>query len=503
MQFVDFQLSPRKNRVIAMFSAAVLIVAAGIYLFQNLAKGEDLSYDEFYSLERSHGFEKFDDWLSVYSLNKPTARKPPLQYWLNALSMKLGMSDILAVRFWSYIFYLGLSIATAWMCHYLNQDNPWVIPASVLMIFSSHQLTRLAQSGYLDSGMSFFMMSSMVALCYAKQNPKLWILCGVLAGLGALQKVPVALLFLGIMLYILNKKQDEYYRWSLLRQNKFFNCGLVIATILFLIWPILQSFKYGIYYIDFAYQKEMFDRFSPFRKEAYSNSGAWDWFGWLWSDWHVFSIVACVCAASAIIFQRWRKDYLFYSLAVLACLTVIAFTLASGKIYSRYLAVLSPLLICVTIKVVSDLLPWKPSLLIIISIVFVLSFSNSQRVDAKNKRSWNYSTMKELVSSIDRYRKDSDYVMINRLLIPAGAYGYFGSSNRVFSYYTRLFDRRFNSFMRILEENKHTSSIIGIARTSEISILTHVLGNVEELDAKGKFIIWRYTPPTAALGLGN
>ena len=68
------------NRVVTLLLALALLIVVGANAFRHITQSQYLEYDEFYSLERSHGFDKFNDWLSVYSLNEPTAKKPPLQY---------------------------------------------------------------------------------------------------------------------------------------------------------------------------------------------------------------------------------------------------------------------------------------------------------------------------------------------------------------------------------------------------------------------------------------
>ena len=482
------------NRVVPIFLGLALIMLVGFNVSQNLGQNYSLHYDEFYSLERSHGFEKFEDWWSVYSLNEPTAKKPPLQYWMSGLAMKLGMSDVLALRIWSWVFFIGVLVVTAWTSYVLKPDNVWVIPATVLLLGCSLQFVDLARSGLLDAGLGFFMMASLLAFLGARTNPKLWILCGVLIGLGALQKAPVALLFIAIMLYIYKRKQDTDYQWSTLRQNSYFNRGLWIAVVMFLSWPILQTFKFGSSYLQVAVKKQMLDRFSPLRAEAETRSGAWDWVDWLWSDLHWGAILVVLAVVAAVIAPRWRRDNSTFALALLACIIILGFTLASGKIYSRYLAVLTPIMICVTVKVIADLVAWKPGVFLVAAVFFGLSFTSVQQFIENEDDDDSYRRAQQRVAYIDQFRLDSDFVVFNRTLIPPGAYGYFGKSRQTFRAYDVVDDRELEKIMDNLGPETSNNAVLGFDLVSNKAQLEQKMPGIQIVDAGDEFMIWRFVP---------
>ena len=482
------------NRVAPILLATIFTLFIGYIVSSNLEKGGSLHYDEFYSLERSHGFDKFGDWFSVYSENEPSAKKPPLQYWLNGLSMKFGLSDILALRLWSAVFFVGLLVVCGWTSFYLKQDNPWVIPATILLAGSSVQLVELARSGLLDVGMGFFLMTSLLTFFAARTRPQLWLLCGLMVGLGSLQKAPVALLFIAILLYVLKKKGDPDYQWSILRQNRYFNRGLWTAVGLFLIWPIVQSFKYGSGYINVAIKKQMLNRFSPLREEAESHSGALEWMDWLWNDLHWLAIVAGICVVAAVVFPRWRKDNATFAYALICCLIILGFTLASGKIYSRYLGILTPILICVTVKVIADLVSWKPGIFIVSLPFFALSYNNIQQT-IHDEGENTYVFYRDRVAYLDHFRNDTDFVVINRRLIPPGAYGYFGKSTIPFRAYDSIKAHEKRKMLEDLAEMRGGEAIVGFDRLESRTQIEQKFPGIEELDNDGEFFVWRYRPP--------
>src|SRR5688572_6216461 len=129
---IQYLKSISNEKIFALALAALLLFSAGAALFPALSANSTFQYDEFYSLERSNGFDKFGDWLTVYSGNQPSFKKPPLQYWLNAINLELGMPITLSIRLWSYLFMLALLAVSAFTCYYLCGENAWSIPAGIL-----------------------------------------------------------------------------------------------------------------------------------------------------------------------------------------------------------------------------------------------------------------------------------------------------------------------------------------------------------------------------------
>ena len=319
-----------RSSMLAIVVSLGIFLGAAIFFSHHLSTGRNLHYDEFYTLERSSGFEKHNDWLSVYSWNRKTAKKPPLQYWLTGISMKLGMPDLLALRIWSFISFLGLLLAGGYFCFLLTGGNVWAGAACILMLCNSSVLVSLGRSGLLDAGMGFFVMSSLLAFYLARENDWAWLVCGLMIGLGSLQKAPVALVFVGIMLFILARQRDEDYRWADLRQNKSFNHGCFLASFMLFSWPLVQTFRMGFEYFEVAIHKEMIKRFVP-ADDKIVGGEMFDWADWLWQDLHVFCLVAGLCVLLVLFSKRWRKNHFLFALAVLILITLVGFSLARGK----------------------------------------------------------------------------------------------------------------------------------------------------------------------------
>ena len=342
--------------------------------------------------------------------------------------------------------------------------------------------------------MGFFIMLSLLTFFYAKENSKFWILCGLFSGLGAMQKAPVAIVYIAIMFYVL-RKRDEYYRWSSLRENKDFNRGLYLSIFLLLFWPVLQTFRHGIYYIKSAIGKEMLGRFTPFGGERIANSNFFNWLGWLWNDLHLIGIVAIVCVLLVFCCRRFRENHRLFALSIIIVVVAVAFSFATGKLYSRYLAVLTPLLICITVTVLSDFMSWKPGILILCAIFFGMYFNEIDKTIEKINATHRYSTIKKYVHLIDDFKREGDYVMLDSCIIPRGAYGYSGTGRNYFSgvRFCRGENpkRKLKTIKLKLQYATGKESLIGFTKQSYQPAMEEILGSVEVLKSVNEYMVWR------------
>jgi len=482
------------TKVPAVFAALLILLAAITILSTDLTTGKNLYGGEYNTLERSAAFSKQGDWLSVYSSNARSGKKPPLQYWLTAIHLKLGMPELVSLRMWPFIFLIGLLVVTALISFHLSNDNPWVIPASILLLTSSSILVRLGRSGMLDAGVAFFLMSALLSFLYAKERSKYWILCGLFIGLGALQKAPVALLFVLFIMLVLRFKQDSYYRWQLLRNNRYFNRGLYLGLALVLFWPVLQTFRMGMGFSETAFE-EMVMRFSPVG-QARKGRDSFMLFDWLWDDIHMLSLVAGLCVVGILVAKKWRDNNLVFALAVLVLLISVFLFFATGRMHTRYLAFLTPLLIVLVIKVVDDISPKKPMIFGFAVLMLALSLGNVQdSIDHINAKD-NFTVYQERAALIDEYRQDHERVFLDTSLIHKGAYGYFGESKLPFYGQNLVKGRKFDRLRRYLGKRPRLLlvPIIGIGTNEYRDQLISLLGPLEIVVEKGDIFIWRYRP---------
>jgi len=480
------------SKTIAFSMAFILLLVGAVFFSKDLGTGEKLFYDSFYTLERSNGFQKHHDWLSVYSHNRPSAKKPPLQYWLTAMGSELGFSDLLSLRLPSYLFFLGLLLASGLVSYLLSNRNPWTVPATILLMVCSLEVVRFGRSGLLDAGMAFFIMISLLAFFYAKENSKSWLWCGLFCGLGAMQKAPIAFIYIAIMLVVLRKK-DEDYRWSSLRQNKGFNHGFYLSIVLLLFWPVLQTLRHGIDYIRIAIGKEMIGRFTPVGGERLAEGNFLNWLGWLWDDLHVIGIIAITCVVLVFCCRRLRENHRLFAVSIIIVVVAVAFSFATGAMHFRYIAVLSPLLVCVTVVVVSSFISWRPGVLILCAIFFGIYFGHIEKTLERINKNPNYSFAKGYVHLIDEYKNERDFVLLDGDILPGGTYGYFGTSRDFYAGYRfrrGASQQKINLYLRYATDEEKVC-FIGLTKQTYKPVMEKAFGPVEVLETVDEFMVWR------------
>ncbi len=164
--------------------------------------------DEFHTLDRSTAFASHGEWHTIYSLNEPSFRKPPLQYWMSALFLEAGIEQLVALRLPSLIFALGSMISVALLAAAVMPANLWAMPAAVLLFSGSAQYWQHALSATLDSGAVFFANLALAATMLALKRPGWWYVAGIAIALGSLQKAPIGLLLAGLYLVFCRQLQS-------------------------------------------------------------------------------------------------------------------------------------------------------------------------------------------------------------------------------------------------------------------------------------------------------
>ena len=261
--------STRFERIINPITVSVLLVAVlAVFYGLMLSEGTFNHGDEYLTLDRTHSFTIRDNWLSVYSENRPTFKKPPLQYWMGALLLDAGVNTEVALRLPSLFFAIGVLLLTGLLARIILPENPWVTPIAILLMACSKRFWENATSALLDAGATFFAVSALTATYAAIRQPRWWYVVALACGLGALQKAPIPVLFslaalLGVV--VTASRHDLPLGRSL--KSPHFILSLVIGLVLVLLWPAIQWLSYGSESFQQAYLDQIVERFSPFGEE--------------------------------------------------------------------------------------------------------------------------------------------------------------------------------------------------------------------------------------------
>ncbi len=344
----------RAARVLALAIVAGWALWAG----QGLADGAPVLNDEFLTLARAEGFLADDgSWLRVQENHTRSLRKPPLQYWGTALLLRSGVDRVLALRLPSFASGVGILLLTLALARSLVR-SPWGAPAALLLLVSSPMLAWMARTGMLETGMVFFQLLAITALVRADRNPRWWLVVGGAVGLGFLQKAPIALATCVFLLLVLGPAlREPGYRG--LWRDPWFRAGAVVAGVLCVAWPLIQTLLYGSEYLERFFGQQIWQRFVPGpATERLAETGPWRWLRWLLADriepgrvtsalgrgLSLVWLAGLVAVAAAVFAPGARRRPALFALACWVCVVLVVFSVAGGAIYPRYLLGLLPIL---------------------------------------------------------------------------------------------------------------------------------------------------------------
>ena len=219
------------SNVLLLMLAVVLVSRLILMLIFPLTDTTEARYAEIARIMMETG-----DWITPYfDYNIPFWGKPPLSFWLQALSFNLFGVNEFAPRFPSWI---SILLTMGLIYHFLacvadKRTGLWAI-----LIFSSFALVYMLSGvvitdPFLVLGTTLSMISFVMVL---KHQPSYWgYLFFVGISIGLLSKGPIALVLLGgtIGLWLLLSPK----RWRSLKLFPWFS-GLLLTAVLTLPWYI-------------------------------------------------------------------------------------------------------------------------------------------------------------------------------------------------------------------------------------------------------------------------
>lgn len=306
---------------------ALILLAVALPYFVNLGTSSIWDASEAFYAETPREMLASGDYIAPHFNFEPRAQKPPLTYWIVAISyMVFGINEF-ALRLPGALAGLGVILFCYGTARRLFSPRAALMAA--LMTATTARVFILARRLPIDIFLLFFLMAILYFLVRAIQTNRkvFWILAYLFAGLGFLTKGPVAIILPAgaCLLWILLARQ---IRLATVR----FPAGIAAFLAVVLPWYILIYRRHGWTYIAPFFLGDNLSRFAsgnfgPAR-------GLFYYFGVGVSDFFPWSIlVPC-----AIVFLfRWRKaalpiKSLQYGLPILWCVfTFLLFSLSKNK----------------------------------------------------------------------------------------------------------------------------------------------------------------------------
>jgi 4-amino-4-deoxy-L-arabinose transferase-like glycosyltransferase len=239
---------PSTPAVRILLLTGVLVAGAALLIFYDLGASSLHNTDEAgHSIVAQEILEN-GDWITLTFLGEPYFKKPPLKFWLAAVTYDIGGLSEFTVRLWSAIFALGTVLFLFWLGRGLYGDRAAFLGALVLLTTHQFLYNHCARTGELDSALLFFWTSAhlLFLLAIARSSERLLLLAFASIGLAGMVKhigfVPQILLIIGLQLAITRG-------WRRFRARSWLKAGGLLLLVV-LPWHIAQTVRHGRAFLD-------------------------------------------------------------------------------------------------------------------------------------------------------------------------------------------------------------------------------------------------------------
>jgi 4-amino-4-deoxy-L-arabinose transferase-like glycosyltransferase len=453
------------------------LVAIAAYYYALLPVGTLKHIDEYWTLDRVGSFVETGDWLTVRSENKVNFNKPPLQYWVSAVFLKSGSDLEYALRLPSFIFGIGVLLATGALAFQFC-PRPIVFPVSILILGSSFRYWENALSALLDMGSAFFITVALTGFFAAIKQPRWWYLVALSAGVGALQKAPVALAVIVVASVVVAIWRARYKTPSLqqIYLNRHFALSVCLLALLLAVWPLLQIWQHGFAFLHAAYVKQMWDRFAGAEGLVGESQIALG----LFRNQPLLEVPLMVSVLLLPAVFRRAESYVLTTLFLLYILLAL---IAGRNGSARYSLMIYPAMAASLSAIIANYLDWKAlPVAIVYSLILGTPWKSAEKIKLTGNGQGGYV---QFLANIKRAMRDDETFIRCRWQRPKGGYLYPGE----ISYYAAKGKPVF-----VLSDPKRLSAITppyrGICTTDEFTDLVKWLDQPEQIEVAGRYVHW-------------
>jgi len=346
----------------------------------------DIDASQYASISREMLENK--SYLQMFDLGSDYLDKPPMLFWLSALSMKiLGVHDW-AYRLPSFLFavlavYATYRLALLFYCKEIAQLSAMVLASSQALFLITHDV----RCDTMLMGWVTFSLWQMAAW-YQTNSWKHFLLAFIAIACGMMTKGPIALLipaFAFVPHFILRREWKQLFRWEYL-------AGVLIIAIM------LTPMSIGLYRqfdlhpgklingvpiqsgLRFYYWTQSFGRYTGENRFNEMNHFTFLLENMLWSflPWILCFLIALVFAAKELVVKKSRLAANEEFITTGGFLITYCILARSQAQLPHYIFIVFPLAAVVTAKFLyrlvytDELIKWKKPLLVIHAVIFSL-----------------------------------------------------------------------------------------------------------------------------------
>ncbi|AEA33174.1 glycosyltransferase family 39 protein [Hippea maritima] len=222
-----------------LFYVVAIALIASVFFFMRSWEPY-LSGDSLKHAAVAKGLLFNNNWFNLNLVGEPYLKKPPLYFWLMALSYKIFGVSAFAARFFPALFAVFDGILVFYLSKMVFKRDRDAFVASMFFVINFHVI-RLSSIVRMESIITFFVLLNLYLLIKGR-----YVSSGIPLGLGVLTKGPVGLI--GVFVFVI---------WRLLKRdfsflNLRFFAGLTLAFILSFPWYLYQFMENKAFYSEFV-----------------------------------------------------------------------------------------------------------------------------------------------------------------------------------------------------------------------------------------------------------
>ncbi len=471
---------PSQPNYLPLLASVMILLCFAIPLFLHLGDGTLRDWDEFLTAERSREVAVSHQLCPIQFNYTRDLNKPPLQYYLSSVLFILQNDIEWAARFWPAVFGCGSVILIGLTARLLCPGWRWAMPFAMAFLAALPMFRYYSNSAYLETGALFFLLATLLFSLLGRTRPIFWLAAGLAAGLGSLEKTPLAFALLIFIALIDFRRENRVLIIT----------GCLIGTALTLLWPLLLSIKLGpaLVLTNLADQwwGQRFDVTKVILRERPCISV-------LYADLLYWAPLLVIILVFAVIKfpVRPRRDRLILTLPIIVYL--FALLCMEGRC-PRYFFPVIAFMILITSTVIADFgRPLIQRYHLIVPFLF-LSFSPLLAIDPLHMLD---PSSKSRALSIPAAKAFRDEIKPNDRPIYLYSDGAFRSSMNLglFLLYGPV-DRPFWCYRMsdFIKSPHEPYKLAGVSDIKDFEILKKSLPNARKMTQSGRIVIWRIDP---------
>lgn len=182
-----------KESFVKLLSLVTILILASFLMLWRLGEAHLTNWDEAWYGDVARTMAERGNLLTPTWNGQPFLEKPPLFYWLTAISFRLFGDTEFSARFISSLSGIGTLGLLYWFCRKHWGERAAIL--SSLVLLSTPAFLWRARTGNLDSLLTFLVFLSAVALVEMGKKDRWVYVAGISIGLGFLTKGAIGFLF--------------------------------------------------------------------------------------------------------------------------------------------------------------------------------------------------------------------------------------------------------------------------------------------------------------------